>query len=70
MTFGGSNAEAYFSWDGEALIFQSTRDGYARDQIFLMNVDGTNVRRVSTGRERTICSLALGSGIDRSAFGW
>ncbi len=26
LTFGGSNAEAYFSADGKRLIFQSTRD--------------------------------------------
>jgi len=25
LTFGGSNAEAYFSADGKRLIFQSTR---------------------------------------------
>ncbi|MEE9522344.1 MAG: hypothetical protein V3W05_06025 [candidate division NC10 bacterium] len=59
LTLGGSNAEAYFSWDGKALIFQSTRDGYACDQIFLMNVDGTHVRLVSTGRGRTTCSFFL-----------
>ena len=27
LTFGGLNAEAYFSPDGKRLIFQSTRDG-------------------------------------------
>ena len=27
LTFGGENAEAYFSFDGKELIFQSTRDG-------------------------------------------
>ncbi|MGE5850938.1 MAG: hypothetical protein ACM362_12495, partial [Candidatus Methylomirabilota bacterium] len=27
LTFGGQNAEAYFSPDGRRLIFQSTRDG-------------------------------------------
>jgi TolB protein len=59
LTFGGSNAEAYFSWDGKALIFQSTRDGYACDQIFMMNVDGTGVRRVSTGLGRTTCGFFL-----------
>ncbi|MFQ5881217.1 MAG: TolB family protein [Candidatus Methylomirabilales bacterium] len=59
LTFGGSNAEAYFSWDGKALIFQSTRDGYACDQIFIMSVDGGDVRLVSTGRGRTTCSFFL-----------
>jgi hypothetical protein len=27
LTFGGQNAEAYFSYDGTELIFQATRDG-------------------------------------------
>src|SRR2546425_713213 len=26
LTFGGQNAEAYFSYDGNRLVFQSTRD--------------------------------------------
>src|SRR5512143_519744 len=33
LTHGGENAEAYFSRDGTHLIFQSTREGYACDQI-------------------------------------
>src|SRR5262245_64891951 len=36
LTFGGENAEAYFSADGKRLIFQSTRDGYPCDQIYTM----------------------------------
>ncbi|HET7112697.1 MAG TPA: hypothetical protein VFI57_03590, partial [Pyrinomonadaceae bacterium] len=28
LTFGGENAEAYFSADGKQLIFQSTREGH------------------------------------------
>ncbi len=59
LTFGGSNAEAYFSWDGKALIFQSTRNGYACDQIFVMGVDGSEVRLVSTGHGRTTCAFFL-----------
>ncbi len=59
LTFGGSNAEAYFSWDGRALIFQSTRQGHACDQIFTMNVDGSDIRLVSTGRGKTTCSFFL-----------
>lgn len=56
LTFGGENAEAYFSSDGNRLIFQSTRDGHKCDQIYTMNVDGSNVRMVSTGLGRTTCS--------------
>ena len=41
LTFGGENAEAYFSSDGQELIFQSTRDGGECDQIYAMRTDGT-----------------------------
>src|SRR5438874_4356593 len=56
LTFGGENAEAYFSADGRQLIFQSKRDGRACDQIYTMRTDGSNVRMVSTGKGRTTCS--------------
>ncbi len=56
LTFGGENAEAYFSSDGKKLIFQSTRDGRECDQIYTMNIDGSDVRLVSTGDGRTTCS--------------
>jgi TolB protein len=55
LTFGGENAEAYFSFDGKKLTFQSTGK-YACDQIFTMNVDGTNVKLLSSGKGRTTCS--------------
>ncbi len=55
LTFGGENAEAYFSRDGKRLIFQSTRDGRSCDQQYVMNVDGSGVRRVSTGFGKTTC---------------
>ncbi|MBI2150715.1 MAG: PD40 domain-containing protein, partial [Acidobacteria bacterium] len=47
LTFGGENAEAYFSFDGKRIIFQSTRAPYKCDQIFTMNADGSNVRLLS-----------------------
>ncbi len=56
LTFGGENAEAYFSADGRRLIFQSTRDGRECDQIYTMNVDGSNVKMISTGTGRTTCA--------------
>jgi len=56
LTFGGQNAEAYFSYDGRRIIFQSTRPPYQCDQIFIMNVDGSDVRLVSTGKGKTTCA--------------
>lgn len=55
LTFGGENAEAYFSLDGKKIIFQSTREPYKCDQQFMMNPDGSDVKLVSTGRGRTTC---------------
>jgi hypothetical protein len=59
LTFGGENAEAYFSADGKQLIFQSTRDGRGCDQIYTMNVDGSNVKMISNGDGRTTCSYFI-----------
>ena len=56
ITFGGENAEAYFSSDGKKLIFQSKRDERKCDQIYTMNIDGSDVKMVSTGDGRTTCS--------------
>ena len=56
LTFGGENAEAYFSADGKQLIFQATREGHGCDQIYTMNVDGSNVKMISNGKGRTTCS--------------
>ncbi|MGH2574331.1 MAG: TolB family protein, partial [Ignavibacteria bacterium] len=56
LTNGGENAEAYFSFDSKKLIFQSTRDGFQCDQIFTMNVDGSDLKLVSNGKGRTTCS--------------
>jgi TolB protein len=62
LTFGGENAEAYFSADGKRLIFQSTRDGHGCDQIYEMNIDGSDVRMVSTGRGRCTCAYYFPDG--------
>ncbi len=56
LSFAGENAEAYFSFDGRQLIFQSKRDNRVCDQIYTMNADGSNVRMVSNGEGRTTCS--------------
>ncbi len=57
LTFGGENAEAYFSFDGQDLIFQSTREGHECDRIYAMRIDGTNLRPISSGEGRTTCSF-------------
>ena len=62
LTFGGENAEAYFSSDGKQLIFQSTRDGRGCDQIYTMNVDGSDVKMISNGDGRTTCSYFFPGG--------
>lgn len=62
LTFGGENAEAYFSADGKKLIFQSTRDGNAADQIYTMNTDGSDVRIVSTAKGQCTCSYFMPGG--------
>jgi len=55
LTFGGQNAEAYFSASGGLLIFQRTGPTEQCDQMYVMGVDGSGMRRVSDGRGRTTC---------------
>ena len=62
LTFGGTNAEAYFSFDGKRLIFQSTRSPYDCDQMFTMNIDGSEQKLVSTGKGRTTCGFFFPDG--------
>ncbi len=62
LTFGGENAEAYFSFDGKWLSFQSTREGHDCDQIYVMRTDGKDLKMVSTGKGRTTCSYFMPDG--------
>lgn len=71
LTFGGNNAEAYWSPDGTELTFQSNWNALTDqgcDQIFVMNADGSarpsgkQYDRVSTGSGRTTCSYFLPDG--------
>jgi TolB protein len=64
LTFGGNNAEAYFSFDGQQLSFQSDfADWDAKcDQIFRMSVEGTKggkASRISNGKGRTTCAYFM-----------
>lgn len=62
LTFGGQNAEAYFSADGSKIIFQSTRPPFECDQIFSMNVDGSEVKLLNSGKGRTTCGFFFPDG--------
>ncbi|MFZ1290021.1 MAG: hypothetical protein WAR79_08020 [Melioribacteraceae bacterium] len=68
LTFGGNNAEAYWSFDGKKLVFQSDWDSINSqgcDQIFILHADGSKLnsgeqyKLVSTGKGRTTCSYFL-----------
>lgn len=67
LTFGGDNAEAYWSFDGKQLVFQSNYQnwGVQCDQIFLMsaeaprNPNNPRPQLISTGLGRTTCSYFL-----------
>lgn len=66
LTFGGDNAEAYWSFDSRKLVFQATRTEWDAhcDQIFVMDteapVDPSAVpMRVSTGLGRTTCAFFM-----------
>jgi len=60
LTFGGQNAEAYWSPDGTKLSYQASNDDVTCDQIFTMDANGGNKVRVSNGEGRTTCAYFLG----------
>jgi len=64
LTFGGDNAEAYWSYDGKYLVFQRTapKEGINCDQIFVGKVpqkpgEKFEYKMVSTGKGRTTCAF-------------
>lgn len=61
LTFGGENAEAYFSFDNKMIVFQRTsvKDGFPCDQIFYSRLDTFNPKMISTGKGRTTCAFFL-----------
>lgn len=65
LTFGGDNAEAYFSFDGKYIIFQKTnpKEGIECDQMFIGKVpkkgEKFTYKLVSTGKGRTTCGAFL-----------
>lgn len=62
LTFGGQNAEAYWSFDGKKLIFQSMIGNGDADQIYTMNPDGSGKKLISTGKGRCTCAYFLKNG--------
>ncbi|HEY6546472.1 MAG TPA: hypothetical protein VI589_01150 [Vicinamibacteria bacterium] len=62
LTFGGENAEGYWSPDGTKLIFQSSREGTPCDQEFVLEVATKEVRRVSNGQGKTTCGYFYDGG--------
>jgi TolB protein len=72
LTFGGQNAEAYFSFDDKYLIFQHQGEGVPCDQIYSIPVDTPDgkpatPKLISTGKGRTTCAYFFPSG-DRVLF--
>ena len=59
LTDGGENAEAYLSFNENKIIFQATFGEMKCDQIYTMNLDGSDKHLVSTGNGRTTCSYFL-----------
>ncbi len=59
LTFGGENAEGYWSHDGRKLILQSRPDPSAADQIHVLDLATGDLDLVSTGKGRTTCSYFL-----------
>ncbi|HWO87645.1 MAG TPA: hypothetical protein VNL98_00685 [Gemmatimonadales bacterium] len=57
LTFGGQNAEAYFSRDGTRLTFQATVDGARCDQQYVLHIASGRIHRVSNGEGRTTCGF-------------
>jgi len=59
LTFGGENAEAYFSPDGRQLIFQARHEAGECDQIYIMDIESGSTRLVSTGDGVCTCSFFI-----------
>ena len=66
LTFGGDNAEAYFSFDDTRLVFQLKNPdiGIDCDQIYVTDWENDNMEKklppmVSTGLGRTTCSYFM-----------
>lgn len=64
LTFGGDNAEAYWSFDNTKLVFQSNHKAWdvQCDQIFSISTDSPAKEKpqlISTGKGRTTCAYFM-----------
>ncbi|MBC7690808.1 MAG: M20/M25/M40 family metallo-hydrolase [Methylotenera sp.] len=57
LTRDGTNAEAYWSYDGKWLTFQHSGEDAPCDQIYAMRANGTDTHLISNGQGRTTCSF-------------
>ena len=64
LTFGGQNAEGYWSPDGQKIIYQrmSDAEGVMCDQAYVADVASGESRRVSNGKGRVSCGYFLEGG--------
>lgn len=69
LTYGGDNAEAYFSPDSKKLTMQVTNPeiGASCDQIYLLELNkekyaASDLKLLSTGKGRTTCSFFMPDG--------
>ena len=62
LTNEGDNGEAYFSPDGQQLIYQSSAGGYDCDKIWTMNIDGSGKTMVSPDHGAHTCSFFFSGG--------
>jgi Tol biopolymer transport system component len=68
LTFGGENAEAYFSADGTKLIYQATVPGAQCDQMYTVDLRTGETKRVSSGKGRTTCGYFVPPKDDRIIY--
>ncbi len=59
LTFGGENAEAYWSFDGRELIYQATVGDAQCDRIYRLSLDSKTPVQVSSGKGATTCAYFL-----------
>ncbi len=68
LTFGGDNAEAYFSYDGKYIVYQRTdpKNGIMCDQIWMAKIPAPGEtfkpKLISTGTGRTTCAYFFPDG--------